>query len=58
MLPLIGSLIGAGVGLYNSNKSSQAADQATENQMAAFIQYQPYVDAGLSGGADNFGIYK
>ncbi|HAU66818.1 MAG TPA: hypothetical protein DCW52_00310 [Gammaproteobacteria bacterium] len=55
MLPLIGSLIGAGVGLYNSNKSSQAANQATENQMAAFNQYQPYVDAGLSGGADNFG---
>lgn len=55
MLPLIGTLVGAGVGMYNANKSSQAADRASENQMAAFNQYQPYVDAGLSGGRDAFG---
>ena len=43
------TLIGAGVGLYGANKASKAQDAATAASLAGFKQYEPYVDANLSG---------
>ena len=43
------TIIGAGVGLYGANKSSKAQDAATAASLAGFKQYEPYVDANLSG---------
>ena len=44
------ALIGGAVGIYGANKKSQAADRATEAQLSAFRQYEPYVDKNLAGG--------
>ena len=44
------ALIGGAVGIYGANKKSQAADRATEAQLSAFRQYEPYVDRSLAGG--------
>jgi hypothetical protein len=43
------TLIGAGVGLYGANKASKSQDAATAASLAGFKQYEPYVDANLSG---------
>ena len=43
------TLIGAGVGLYGANKASKAQDAATAASLAGFKQYEPYVDANLTG---------
>ncbi len=45
----IAPLIGGALGLMGANKQAKAQDAATEAQMAGFRQYEPYVDANLSG---------
>jgi len=49
MAAWLAPLIGAGLGLAGANQKSNAQDRATEAQMAGFKQYEPYVDANLSG---------
>lgn len=44
-----GAIIGGAMGLMGANKQAKAQDRATEAQMAGFRQYEPYVDANLSG---------
>jgi len=44
-----GAIIGGAMGLLGANKQAKAQDAATAAQMAGFKQYQPYVDANLSG---------
>jgi len=44
-----GALLGGAMGLMGANKQAKAQDRATEAQMAGFRQYEPYVDANLSG---------
>jgi len=44
-----GAIIGGAMGLMGANKQAKAQDAATAAQMAGFKQYEPYVDANLSG---------
>ena len=44
-----GAIIGGAMGLMGANKQAKAQDAATAAQMAGFRQYEPYVDANLSG---------
>ena len=44
-----GAIIGGALGLMGANKQAKAQDAATAAQMAGFKQYEPYVDANLSG---------
>jgi len=44
-----GAIIGGALGLMGANRQAKAQDRATEAQMAGFRQYEPYVDANLSG---------
>ena len=43
------TLIGAGVGLYGAKKSAKSQNAATAASLAGFKQYEPYVDANLTG---------
>ena len=44
------TIVGAGVGIYNSNKKSREADKVNRNNMAGFNQYKGYTDRALAGG--------
>ena len=49
-MSFIAAAIGAGVGIYGANKQAKAQDAATAANLKGFQQYEPYVDAALSGG--------
>ena len=44
-----GAIIGGAMGLMGARKQAKSQDAATAAQMAGFKQYEPYVDANLSG---------
>ena len=54
MAAFLGPLIGGMFGMMGANKQASAQREANAANMAAFNQYKPYVDAGLSGGQGAF----
>ncbi len=43
------TLIGGSLGYLGAKKSAKSQDAATAASLAGFKQYEPYVDANLSG---------